>query len=181
MTTLVAGVPVRGSWWGHPQGRAIYAALVELSDSGVATSAKLVGGKVTWVHERLWPALHRIGSARADWQLAKLSRAASTLLDEVEERGELSLAGSAGRISGRRAPELAAARELEARLLVHAGEEHTHTGAHARVLTSWKRWAASRELRVSREPLVRARRRFEEIVDAWAALGGVRGRLPWEG
>jgi hypothetical protein len=53
----VAGQPIVGSWWAHPRGRAIFAALSELDDSDDVRCFKLVDGKVTFVHRRVWPAL----------------------------------------------------------------------------------------------------------------------------
>ncbi|HEY0480809.1 MAG TPA: hypothetical protein VGD37_25015 [Kofleriaceae bacterium] len=53
----VAGQPIVGSWWAHPKGRAIFAALSELDDSDDVRCFKLVDGKVTFVHRRVWPAL----------------------------------------------------------------------------------------------------------------------------
>ncbi|RYA90567.1 hypothetical protein, partial [Enterobacter cloacae complex sp. 742-ADZ3-9B] len=47
---LVAGTPVRGSWWSHPAGRAIYAVTQMLERHPDALSVRLVGGKVTWAH-----------------------------------------------------------------------------------------------------------------------------------
>jgi hypothetical protein len=57
---LVAGEPIRGSWWGHPKGHAIFDALETLSDSPDVVRLRLVNGKVTLVHRRLWPALVRV-------------------------------------------------------------------------------------------------------------------------
>lgn len=53
----VAGQPIVGSWWAHPRGRAIFAALSELDDSDDVRCFKLVDGKVTFVHRRVWLAL----------------------------------------------------------------------------------------------------------------------------
>jgi hypothetical protein len=53
----VAGEPIVGSWWAHPKGRAIFAALSELDDSDDVRCFKLVDGKVTLVHRNVWPAL----------------------------------------------------------------------------------------------------------------------------
>jgi hypothetical protein len=53
----VAGQPIVGSWWAHPKGKAIFAALSELDDSEDVRCFKLVDGKVTFVHRRVWPAL----------------------------------------------------------------------------------------------------------------------------
>jgi hypothetical protein len=53
----VAGQPIVGSWWAHPKGRAIFAALSELDDSDDVRCFKLIDGKITFVHRRVWPAL----------------------------------------------------------------------------------------------------------------------------
>ena len=57
---LVAGVPITGSWWSHPASHAIFAAINELADSPDVVRLRLVNGKVTLVHRRVWPALVRI-------------------------------------------------------------------------------------------------------------------------
>ncbi len=57
----VAGEPIVGSWWAHPKGNQIFAALSELDDSNDVRCFKLVDGKVTLVHRKAWPALVRLG------------------------------------------------------------------------------------------------------------------------
>ncbi len=57
---LIAGEPIRGSWWGHPAAHAIYDALNRLAESPNVARTRLVNGKVTLVHRRLWPALVRV-------------------------------------------------------------------------------------------------------------------------
>ncbi len=56
----VAGEPIRGSWWSHPKAHAIHAATRQVRDSGDVLTCRIVRGKVTLVHKRLWPALIRI-------------------------------------------------------------------------------------------------------------------------
>jgi hypothetical protein len=56
----VAGQPIIGSWWAHPKGKAIFTALSEIDDSDDVRCFKLVDGKVTFVHRRMWPALARL-------------------------------------------------------------------------------------------------------------------------
>ena len=60
LVEAIAGEPVRGSWWGHPLGKRIYALSNQLDDSPDVLAFRLVGGKITWVHRRLWPALARL-------------------------------------------------------------------------------------------------------------------------
>ena len=56
----VAGERIKGSWWGHRRGKAIFDALGELADAPDVLCFRLVGAKVTFVHRRLWPALVRL-------------------------------------------------------------------------------------------------------------------------
>ncbi|TMA24425.1 MAG: hypothetical protein E6J78_20565 [Deltaproteobacteria bacterium] len=56
----VAGQPIRGSWWGHPRGRDIFRAFAEVDGSGQVLICRLIDGKRTFVHRRLWPALLRL-------------------------------------------------------------------------------------------------------------------------
>jgi hypothetical protein len=57
---MVAGESIRGSWWGHPASHAIFDALNSLAESPDVVRTRLVNGKVTLVHRRLWPALARV-------------------------------------------------------------------------------------------------------------------------
>jgi len=58
---MIAGAPISGSWWSHPRSHAIFAEINELADSPDVVRMRLVNGKVTLVHRRLWPALVRVG------------------------------------------------------------------------------------------------------------------------
>ena len=57
---LIAGEPIAGSWWAHPASHAIFDAINELADSPDVVRLRLVNGKVTLVHRRVWPALVRV-------------------------------------------------------------------------------------------------------------------------
>jgi hypothetical protein len=63
LTEAVAGEPITGSWWGHRAGHEIYEVLNELTEHPDVLVCRAVGGKVTLVHRRLWPALVRASSA----------------------------------------------------------------------------------------------------------------------
>jgi hypothetical protein len=69
---LVAGEPIKGSWWGHREGHAIFEALALLDDSPDVVRLRLVNGKVTLIHRRLWPALVRVADHFTPKQLAAL-------------------------------------------------------------------------------------------------------------
>jgi hypothetical protein len=60
--TLV-GAPIKGSWWAHPKGHAIFEALSSLDDHADILCFKLVDKKVTFVHHRRWPALVELAAA----------------------------------------------------------------------------------------------------------------------
>jgi hypothetical protein len=76
----IAGEPVRGSWWGHPKSHAIFHVLEAVYDSPHVLVCKLIGGKVTLVHRRLWPALVRLAD--------RLPRAGlAAVREEHTERG----------------------------------------------------------------------------------------------
>ena len=68
LAETIAGAPIAGSWWGHPKGHEIFAVATAVSESASVLVCKLVDGKVTYVHRRLWPALvklaHRFGKER---------------------------------------------------------------------------------------------------------------------
>jgi hypothetical protein len=60
LAEAVAGEPIRGSWWGHPKGAEIFSALGIVDHSPDVLCFRLVEGKITFAHRRLWPALVRL-------------------------------------------------------------------------------------------------------------------------
>ncbi len=62
LAEAVAGERIRGSWWGHPKGSEIFHAAEAVSESPEVLVCKLVDGKVTYVHRRLWPALVKLAA-----------------------------------------------------------------------------------------------------------------------
>jgi hypothetical protein len=73
LAEAIAGGPIRGSWWAHPKGRAIFRAAEAVSESDAVLVCKLVGDKVTYVHRRLWPALVKLQTRFRRAQLAQVS------------------------------------------------------------------------------------------------------------
>ena len=59
LAEVIAGEPVRGSWWSHPKSREIFAVTRAIRDSDDVLVCRLVEGKITFVHRRMWPALVR--------------------------------------------------------------------------------------------------------------------------
>ena len=72
LAEVIAGGPIRGSWWGHPKGHEIFRVAEAICGSPEVLVCKLVDGKVTYIHRRLWPALVKLASRFRKKQLAKV-------------------------------------------------------------------------------------------------------------
>jgi hypothetical protein len=176
-TACIAGVPVPGSWWGHAEGKLIYAVL-ERMEPAVAW-AKLVLGKETLVHARLWPALVGAAECGQDWQLRGLKPDAQRLLQLIRKASAPLRTDQAARWAGGRKPGVVAT-ELERRLLAHSHSEHTSSGHHARTLETWAAWAKRQGLPVSRWPgPAEALAALSAPVLAWTGGRKPPGLLPW--
>lgn len=57
LTEAIAGAPIKGSWWGHPEGKRIFAVLSAVQEHDDILVCRLLAGKLTLVHRRLWPAV----------------------------------------------------------------------------------------------------------------------------
>jgi len=68
LSEFIAGERIRGSWWGHRKGQEIFELLNGVYDSGEVVALRLIDGKLTLAHRRVWPALvalaGEIGRAR---------------------------------------------------------------------------------------------------------------------
>jgi len=140
-TTLLAGGPVQGSWWGAPHGQRIYAVLEAFAEGEGALCVKLVNAKRTYVHRALWPAFLALVRTDERERASALSPLALRLRERVLEQGEV------------RGDELVTARfarpqeltkagsELETALLVHVDSVHTSAGAHTKIYRRWPSWA----------------------------------------
>jgi hypothetical protein len=176
-TALVAGEPVSGSWWSHPKAHEIYDGLQPLHH--VATRVKLIVGKATLVHRRLWPALIAVGRARQAWQLDGLTTSGTDLLRTVNRSRRPLWSDEAAPSLDSRARQ-ATVRELERRLLIHTDEVHTESGAHRKALETWATFKR-REGVDGRVPSVSdAQRTFEAIVAGWPEPRGRAPLLPWQ-
>ena len=175
---LVAGEPVRGSWWGHARGQEIFEVSEKLADHPDVTSVKLVKNKVTFVHRRLWRALVAVGISRADWQLERLSRAALSFLERVEREGPVRSDRVKGvRGGSRKVGELV--RDLEKRLLLHSEPVHTESGAHAKSLESWGQWAARVDLGGTMTSAKEGKTVLGTAARALCGRSSAAPRLPW--
>ena len=176
VATLVAGEKVSGSWWSHKAAQRIFVISETLEDHADFLLLKLVSNKVTFVHRELWGPIYAIGVSREDWQLSKLSPVAKRLLNTLDDQGSL-LTNKLGKEFGPKPAETA--RELESRLLLHANQIHTESGAHAKVIETWDTWADRAGFRVKASNPAAARRFLEQrLADMNEEFGG-KGKLPW--
>ena len=72
LAEAIAGRAISGSWWGHPKGKEIFRAVRAIGTSPDVLVCKLVEGKITYVHRRLWPALIKLAPRFRKEQLAQV-------------------------------------------------------------------------------------------------------------
>lgn len=107
LAEAVAGEPIHGSYWAHPRANDIFLCSRAVRRSGDVLVCRLAGGKVTFVHRRLWPAIVRLAgrfdadrlaaiqevhtpsgkhevhtTAYPDWVTEDVKRAAATLTED---------------------------------------------------------------------------------------------------
>lgn len=173
----LAGEPIRGSWWGHPEGSRIFHVLEALGEDEAILWTKLVSGKVTLVHRRLGPAFLAVATERAAWQTRGLPAGALAMLQALEADGEVPV----DRFpvpSGETATK--AASLLEERLLAASRQEHAEGGKHVRILVPWEAFRRRDPGSEVLPPPGEARRTLETILAGLNAATGGKGRLPWE-
>jgi hypothetical protein len=161
LVSMIAGEKLSSSWWSHPKAREIFRTLNLLEENPDVLFTKLVGGKVTLLHRGLWPAILAVANSHETWQMRGLSSEAKDLLKRVRKEKMLYTSGTA-------------ARNLQERLLVRAGEVHTESGAHRVMLESWTEWGKRNAIKAMN--LSAAKHALEESV----GLNGGRSKmLPW--
>ena len=72
LTEVIAGEPLKGSWWGHPKGQQIFVILELVTEAEDVLVCRLVKGKITLVHRRLWPALVRLAGRLSSDKIAQV-------------------------------------------------------------------------------------------------------------
>jgi hypothetical protein len=162
VVTIVTGESLHVSWWAHPLGHVVFRCANEIAAHPDVLVSKLLDGKVTFVHRRLWPALLAIAIAREPWQTTGLSREGQALLDQVESAESIVASGPASK-------------EIEGRLLVLGDQIHTESGRHQIRLETWKSWAVRTCCKPSRSA-AQGKARLEKAV---TGLGGAVESLPW--
>jgi len=73
LARVVAGEPIRGSWWAHPKGHDIFLLSRVIRRSSEVLVCRLVDGKITCVHRRMWPALVSLAGRFSKQRLSALN------------------------------------------------------------------------------------------------------------
>ena len=173
---LIAGEKVRGSWWAHKEAQTIFNVSEMLEAHRDVLIMKLISEKVTFVHRELWKQIYSIGVAREGWQVKHLSPAARLLLKAVDNEGCLQTNKLDKKFGSKPGD---TARELELRLLVHAEQKHSESGAHTKVLQTWDTWAERVGFRARANSAAAARRFLEERLAQTNRDHNAHGTLPW--
>jgi hypothetical protein len=75
LAQVVAGEPLKGSWWAHPKGNEIFLLSRAIRSSPDVLVCRLVDGKITYLHRRLWPALVKLADRFSKHRLAAVKEA----------------------------------------------------------------------------------------------------------
>ncbi|HLG55307.1 MAG TPA: hypothetical protein VI485_08240 [Vicinamibacterales bacterium] len=75
LVEVIAGEPVRGNWWSHPKSREIFAVTRAIRDRDDVLVCRLVKGKITFVHQRMWPALVRVAGRLPSDRVSRVQEA----------------------------------------------------------------------------------------------------------
>jgi len=178
---LITGGPLPGSWWSHPLAQEIFQVNEQLEDHPDVLITKIVSGKVTFVHRQLWAEIVAIGTAKQSWQTAGLSAPARELLSIVKKAGFLRTDQMVGRSSSTAKKDKPGdiARDLERRLLIHAEQIHTESGAHAKALETWEHWSKRNSFTPSAIEAEEAKKNLEERLSKLNEEFDGSARLPW--
>lgn len=69
---FIAGEAITGNWWSHPNANTIYNVLTQVASSDEVLVCRMVNGKITLVHRRLWPALIRVAERFSPKQISQV-------------------------------------------------------------------------------------------------------------
>jgi hypothetical protein len=73
LVDFIAGEQIVGNWWSHRRAKEVYNVLASVQESTDVLTCRLLDGKITLVHRRLWPALVRLAGRLEPRQVARVS------------------------------------------------------------------------------------------------------------
>lgn len=170
---MIIGGPFKGSWWGHAKGHEIYNVCGSISEHPDILSLKLISKKITYVHRDLWSAVFAVATSKEDWQRKGLTESGKNLFARLKKTNVLrsdTLDPASRKLIS----------QLEARLLIHCGEVHTDSGAHAKALETWTHWAKAVGFKPKRIAIEQAKKMLLNAAVGLEKGTEVRARLPWD-
>ncbi|MGH8122322.1 MAG: hypothetical protein ACREPT_06075, partial [Rudaea sp.] len=72
LADALAGETLSGNWWSHPRSQAIFTITRAVRAEPQVLVCRLVDGKISFVHQRLWPALVRLADRLPQKHLARV-------------------------------------------------------------------------------------------------------------
>lgn len=72
LAATIAGEPLGGSWLSHPKRQEIFNVTRAVRDADDVLVCRLIKGKITFVHSRLWTALVRVAGRFPAGQLSRV-------------------------------------------------------------------------------------------------------------
>jgi hypothetical protein len=72
LAETITGKRMRGSWWAHPKRQEIFLLTRAVRASEDILVCRVVRGKITYVHRRLWPALVRLAKQLDGTRLGRI-------------------------------------------------------------------------------------------------------------
>ena len=72
LADAITGEPIRGSWWADPRSHEVFEVTRAVRDSDDVLVCRLVDGKITYVHRRLWAPLVRAAKRFPKKRLAQV-------------------------------------------------------------------------------------------------------------
>ena len=75
LAEVIAGEPLRGGWRSHPKSHEIFAVTRAVRERADVLVCRLIKGKITFVHRRLWPALVRAAGRLPSVHLSQVREA----------------------------------------------------------------------------------------------------------
>lgn len=173
---LVGGPSMKGSWWGHEKGHDIWRILKRLEADPDVLVTRLVSGKVTYLHRRLWPDFLTVATSGEPWQTKGLTPTARKLLNEVNKSGEVRMDRYMAGKDPKKVKE--AVRQIEERLLAYSDEIHTEKGSHAKILVTWSRSSNLADGRIRTGDARTAKLSLETAIRDFEKSGG-KAVIPW--
>jgi len=179
---LVTGEKIKGSWWGHRKAQEIFSFSRKVRDEEDVLVIKLISGKVTYIHKRLWPDLMTILIAKENWQIDILSNNGKKVLELVERAGVIRADHLESETKNQinRKDLKKAINEIEKGLLVYCNEVHTERGSHSKLLKSWDHFIKEKELKINRQlDILASKKSLDKIVVELNAKFRSNAKLPW--